>query len=60
MVSYGLGFPIVTGCHATHRVTALQQVDGFAPHDADGLLITLLYRAAGWQGFYVPTIVPGG
>jgi Glycosyltransferase like family 2 len=60
MASYGLGVPIVTGCHTTHRMTALQQVGGFAPHDADDLLITLWYRAAGWQGVYVPTILARG
>jgi cellulose synthase/poly-beta-1,6-N-acetylglucosamine synthase-like glycosyltransferase len=31
-------------------------VGGFAVHDADDLLITLLYRAGGWQGVYVPEI----
>jgi cellulose synthase (UDP-forming) len=60
MASYALGFPIVTGCHTTHRITALQQVGGFAAHDADDLLITFLYRAAGWQGVYVPKILARG
>jgi cellulose synthase/poly-beta-1,6-N-acetylglucosamine synthase-like glycosyltransferase len=36
------------------RTAALRQVGGFAPHDADDLLITLLYRAARWRGIYVP------
>jgi len=56
MASYALGLPIVTGCHTAHRVAALQEVGGFAPHDADDLLITYHYRAAGWQGVYVPKI----
>jgi Glycosyltransferase like family 2 len=60
MASYALGFPIVTGCHTTHRATALQQVGGFAAHDADDLLLTFLYRAAGWQGVYVPQILARG
>jgi cellulose synthase (UDP-forming) len=60
MASYALGFPIVTGCHTTHRVTALRQVGGFAAHDADDLLITFLYRVAGWQGVYVPKILARG
>ena len=47
MASYHMSFPIITGCHHSHRVTALKQVGGFAAHDADDLLITLLYRAAG-------------
>jgi cellulose synthase (UDP-forming) len=54
MASYALGFPVVTGCHTAHRAAALKQVGGFAPHDADDLLITFRYRAAGWQGVYVP------
>jgi cellulose synthase (UDP-forming) len=60
MASDGLGFPIVTGCHTTHRVTALRGVGGFAVHDADDLLITFRYRAAGWQGVYVPAILARG
>jgi cellulose synthase (UDP-forming) len=60
MASYALGLPIVTGCHTAHRVAALQEVGGFAPHDADDLLITYHYRAAGWQGVYVPKILARG
>jgi cellulose synthase/poly-beta-1,6-N-acetylglucosamine synthase-like glycosyltransferase len=60
MASYNLGFPIVTGCHHTHRVSALKEVGGFAAHDADDLLITLLYRASGWQGVYQPEILAKG
>lgn len=60
MASYHMSFPIITGCHHSHRVTALKQVGGFAAHDADDLLITLLYRAAGWQGVYQPEILAKG
>jgi cellulose synthase/poly-beta-1,6-N-acetylglucosamine synthase-like glycosyltransferase len=60
MASYAMGFPIVTGCHTAHRVAALKQVCGFAPHDADDLLVTFRYRAAGWQGVYVPKILSRG
>jgi cellulose synthase (UDP-forming) len=60
MAGYALGLPIVTGCHTTHRAAALKQVGGFAPHDADDLLITFMYRAAGWQGVYVPKILARG
>jgi cellulose synthase/poly-beta-1,6-N-acetylglucosamine synthase-like glycosyltransferase len=60
MASYALGFPIVTGCHTAHRTVALRQLGGFAPHDADDLLITFLYRAAGWQGVYVAKILARG
>jgi len=54
MSSYALGYPIVTGSHTVHRLAALQAVGGFAPHEADDLLITIMYRAAGWRGVYVP------
>jgi cellulose synthase (UDP-forming) len=60
MASYALGLPIVTGCHTAQRVAALQEVGGFAPHNADDLLITYHYQAAGWQGVYVPTILARG
>lgn len=56
MSSYTFGFPIITGCHNIHRTIALKQVGGFAAHDADDLLITLLYRSSGWKGVYVPEI----
>jgi cellulose synthase (UDP-forming) len=60
MTSYAIGYPIVTGCHNTHRVTALKDVGGFAPHEADDLLITIYYRVAGWKGVYVPEILARG
>jgi cellulose synthase/poly-beta-1,6-N-acetylglucosamine synthase-like glycosyltransferase len=60
MASYGMGYPIIIGCHNTHRVTALKQVGGFAAHDADDLLITLYYRSRGWQGVYVPEVLARG
>lgn len=60
MASYGLGYPIIVGCHNTHRVSALREVGGFAPHDADDLLLTLLYRNRGWEGVYVPEVLARG
>ena len=60
MASYAMEYPIIIGSHNTHRVTALKEVGGFAPHDADDLLITLLYRKNGWQGVYVPKILARG
>ncbi len=60
MTNYALGCPIVTGCHNVHRMTALKQVGGFAPHAADDLLITYNYRAAGWKGVYVPEVLAEG
>ena len=60
MTSYAINYPIVTGCHNSHRVTALKEVGGFAPHEADDLLITINYRVAGWRGVYVPEILARG
>ena len=60
MTAYALGYPIVVGSHNTHRTAALRDVGGFAPHDADDLLITILYRAAGWRGVYVPLRLAAG
>ena len=60
MAGYGMGFPIVIGSHNVHRVTALREVGGFAPHDADDLLITLFYREKRWTGVYVPAILARG
>jgi cellulose synthase (UDP-forming) len=60
MACYAMGYPIVVGCHNTHRVSALKEVGGFAPHDADDLLITLCYRVRAWQGVYVPQILARG
>ncbi|MCI0663002.1 MAG: glycosyltransferase [Acidobacteria bacterium] len=60
MASYGLGEPQVIGCHYTHRVTALREVGGFAPHAADDLLIGMRYRAHGWHGVYLPRILARG
>ena len=60
MTNYALGYPIVTGCHNTHRVTVLKQVGGFASHAADDLLITVNYRICGWKGVYLPKILAKG
>lgn len=60
MSSMALGYPVVTGCHNTHRATALREVGGFAAHDADDLLITLHYLSAGWRGVYVPEVLAKG
>ncbi|MEZ4586198.1 MAG: glycosyltransferase [Gemmatimonadales bacterium] len=58
--SYGLGHPIIVGCHNVHRMKALCAVGGFAPHDADDLLLTLRYRSQGWRGVYVPELLAFG
>jgi cellulose synthase/poly-beta-1,6-N-acetylglucosamine synthase-like glycosyltransferase len=60
MAGYGMGYPIIVGCHNTHRMTGLKQVGGFPAHDAEDLLLTLLYRTNDWQGVYVPEILARG
>jgi cellulose synthase (UDP-forming) len=60
MASHGLGAPVIIGGHTSHRVAALKQVGGFPPHNADDILITLLYRSSDWQGVYVPRILARG
>jgi cellulose synthase (UDP-forming) len=60
MVSYGLGYPIVTGCHHVHRTAALRAIGGLPPHEADDLLATIRYRATGWRGVYVPETLAVG
>lgn len=60
MASYGLDYPIIVGSHNTHRVSALREVGGFAPHDADDLLLTFNYRKEGWEGVYVPEVLARG
>ena len=60
MAGYGLGYPIIVGCHNTHRISALRELGGFAQHDADDLLLTLLYRNRGWGGVYVPEVLARG
>jgi cellulose synthase/poly-beta-1,6-N-acetylglucosamine synthase-like glycosyltransferase len=60
MAAYGMGHPIVTGCHNAHRVTALRGIGGFQAHDADDFLCTIQYRANGWRGVYVPKRLAAG
>jgi len=60
MFGYAMGYPIVTGCHGTYRVTALKEVGGLPAHDAEDLLLTLLFRSSGWRGVYVPKIIARG
>jgi cellulose synthase/poly-beta-1,6-N-acetylglucosamine synthase-like glycosyltransferase len=60
MTAFAVGYPMVVGCHNAHRVTALRQIGGFSPHEADDMVMTLLYRAHGWRGVYVPKILARG
>ncbi len=60
MACHGKGFPLIIGCHATHRLSALRECGGFPAHDADDLLLTLLYQNRGWEGVYVPEVLARG
>jgi hypothetical protein len=60
MASYGLGHTVVIGSHSAHRVKALKEVGGFPAHDAEDLYLTMLYRANGWHGVYVPEVLAMG
>lgn len=60
MAHFAVGYPILVGCHNTHRVAALRQIGGFAAHEADDMVMTLYYRVHGWQGIYVPRILARG
>jgi len=62
MASYALGHPIVVGSHGVHRLAALATASpgGFPDHDAEDLLLTMRYRAAGWRGVYVPEVLALG
>ena len=60
MASFAMGYPIIVGGHNLHRMTALREIRGLAPHDADDLLTTLRYRNDGWRGVYVPRVLARG
>ena len=60
MAGHGTDFPIVVGCHHTHRVTALREVGGVPAHITEDLVFAMRYRAAGWKGVYVPQCLAVG
>jgi len=60
MASYGMGQPVLTGCHSVHRLSALHEYGGFPDHTAEDLLQTVHYRIRGWQGVYVPEVLATG
>jgi cellulose synthase (UDP-forming) len=60
MASYGMGQPVLTGCHSAHRLPALRECGGFPDHTAEDLLQTVHYRIHGWQGVYVPEVLATG
>lgn len=60
MASYAMGNTIVVGCHGVHRLTELQAMGGLPAHDAEDLYLSMLYRAAGWRGVFVPEVLAMG
>jgi cellulose synthase/poly-beta-1,6-N-acetylglucosamine synthase-like glycosyltransferase len=54
------GSPSVIGAHHIHRMAALEKTGGLAPHVADDLLLTLLYKLSGWRGAYIPRVLARG
>lgn len=54
MAGHGTKFPIVVGCHHTHRVTALREIGGVPAHITEDLVFAMRYRAEDWEGVYVP------
>ncbi|MEO6444841.1 MAG: glycosyltransferase family 2 protein [Gemmatimonadaceae bacterium] len=60
MASYAMGHTVVIGSHGLHRLSALHQVGGLPAHDAEDLYLTILYRAAGWRGVFVPEVLALG
>lgn len=60
MASYAIGNAVVIGCHGVHRTTALRAVGGLPAHDADDLYLTMVYRATGWRGVFVPEVLAMG
>jgi cellulose synthase/poly-beta-1,6-N-acetylglucosamine synthase-like glycosyltransferase len=54
------GSPSVIGAHHLHRMAALEKLGGLAPHVADDLLLTLLYKLSNWRGAYIPRVLARG
>jgi len=54
------GSPSVIGAHHVHRMAALEKIGGLAPHVADDLLLTLLYKLSDWQGSYIARVLARG
>lgn len=60
MASYALGHTVVIGSHGVHRLSALRAVGGLPSHDAEDLYLTMVYKAAGWRGVFVPEVLAMG
>jgi len=60
MAAFSAAAPVLTGCHNTQRLAALQDFGGLPAHPAEDLLQTAYYRRAGWRGVYVPKVLATG
>jgi cellulose synthase/poly-beta-1,6-N-acetylglucosamine synthase-like glycosyltransferase len=57
---HGLDSCIVNGSHSTFRMQALNDIDGYAVHDADDVLTSIRLNAKKWSGIYVPEVLAIG
>ncbi len=57
---YGNEAPQVNGSHSTFRVNALEDIGGYAAHNADDIVTSILLQGKGWKGIYVPEILAFG
>lgn len=60
MAAYGVGAPIIDGCHTTLRIDALRRLGGYSVHDGEDLMLTHEFLAAGVRGVYVPRVLARG
>lgn len=57
---YGNDVALVNGSHSTFRIKALQDMGGYAVHNADDVLLSAKLYARSWKGVYVPEILAYG
>lgn len=60
MAAHAFGEPTIVGSHTVHRLSALRELGGVPPHEAEDVYLTLLYRWGRWRGIYVPEILAMG
>lgn len=60
MAAHAFGEPTIVGSHTVHRMSALRELGGVPPHEAEDVYLTLLYRWGRWRGIYVPEILAMG
>jgi cellulose synthase/poly-beta-1,6-N-acetylglucosamine synthase-like glycosyltransferase len=60
MAAHAFGEPTIVGSHTVHRMSALRELGGVPPHEAEDVYLTLLYKWGRWRGIYVPEILAMG